>query len=149
MNYLHTSRVAWVASSERLASGGDHLCTDGLLAATATSTLSGSLAEATTSTPTARQRRWRPPLLRAACQRRRPPLHRRLASGGNHLCAGQPPNGGDHLSVRAMAKRPSPPPSYRVEDKTIQAMELGAQRQAVLAVWLGPRTRSSPPSQGW
>jgi hypothetical protein len=38
MNYLHTSRVAWVASSERLASGGDHLCTDGSPAAAATST---------------------------------------------------------------------------------------------------------------
>jgi hypothetical protein len=37
MNYLHTSRVAWVASSKRLASGGDHLCTDGSLAAAATS----------------------------------------------------------------------------------------------------------------
>jgi hypothetical protein len=30
MNYLHTSRVAWVASSERLASGGDHLCSERL-----------------------------------------------------------------------------------------------------------------------
>jgi hypothetical protein len=29
MNYLHTSRITWVASSERLASEGDHLCTDG------------------------------------------------------------------------------------------------------------------------
>jgi hypothetical protein len=36
-----------------------------------------------------------------------------------------------------MAKRPSPPPSYGGEDKTIQAMELGARRQAVLAVWPG------------
>jgi hypothetical protein len=27
MNYLHTSRIAWVASSERLASGSDHLYT--------------------------------------------------------------------------------------------------------------------------
>jgi hypothetical protein len=62
MNYLHTSRVAWVASSERLASGGDDLCTD------------DSPAAATTSALTARQRR-RPPLLRAARQRRRPPLH--------------------------------------------------------------------------
>jgi hypothetical protein len=63
MNYLHTSRVAWVASSERLPSGGDHLCTD------------GSPAAAATPAPTARQR-WRPPLLRAARQWRRPPLHR-------------------------------------------------------------------------
>jgi hypothetical protein len=37
MNYLHTSRAAWVASSERLASGGDHLCTDGLPATAAAS----------------------------------------------------------------------------------------------------------------
>jgi hypothetical protein len=37
MNYLHTSRAAWVASSERFASGGDHLCTDGLLATAAAS----------------------------------------------------------------------------------------------------------------
>jgi hypothetical protein len=113
MNYLHTSRVTWVASSERLASGGDHLCTDGLPAAAATSAPSGSPAVATTFAP------------------------------------GSLPSGGDHLSVRAMAKRPSPPPSYGGEDKTIQAMELGARRQAVLAVWPGPRSRSSPPSQGW
>jgi hypothetical protein len=65
MNYLHTSRVAWVASSERLASGDDHLCTDGSTAAAATSAPSGSPAEATTSAPTACQ--WRqPPLRRAA-----------------------------------------------------------------------------------
>jgi hypothetical protein len=113
MNYLHTSRVAWVASSERLASGGSHLCSE------------------------------------------------RLASGGDHLCTndlpaaattsapGSLPSGGDHLSVRAMAKRPSPLSSYRGKDKTIQAMELGARQQAVLAVWPGPRSRSSPPSQGW
>jgi hypothetical protein len=43
-----------------------------------------------------------------------------------------------------MAKRPSLPPSYGGEDKTIQAMELGAWRQAVLTVWLGQRSRSSP-----
>jgi hypothetical protein len=62
MNYLHTSRVGWVASSERLASGGDHLCTDGSPEAAATSAPSGSPTEATTSAPTTRQR-WRPPLL--------------------------------------------------------------------------------------
>jgi hypothetical protein len=45
MNYLHTSRAAWVASSERLASGGGYLCTD------------GSPTAATTSAPTAHQRR--------------------------------------------------------------------------------------------
>jgi hypothetical protein len=75
MNYLHTSRVAWVASSERLASGGDHLCTDGndhlctdgSLAATTTSAPSGSPAEATTSAMGS------------------------LTSGGDHLCTGQPP----------------------------------------------------------
>jgi hypothetical protein len=70
MNYLHTSRVAWVASSERLASGGDHLCTDGSPATAATSAPSSSPAEVTTSAP------------------------------------GSLPSGGDHLSVRAMAKRP-------------------------------------------
>jgi hypothetical protein len=37
MNYLHTSRITWVASSERLTSGGDHFCTDGSPAAVATS----------------------------------------------------------------------------------------------------------------
>ena len=67
MNYLHTSRVAWVASSERLASGGDYLCTDGSPAAATTSAPSGSPAEATTSPPGS------------------------LTSGGNHLYAGQPP----------------------------------------------------------
>jgi hypothetical protein len=77
MNYLHTSRVAWVASSERLASGGDHLCserlisggdhlcTDGSPAPAATSAPSGSPAEATTSAPTACQRQ-QPPLRQAA-----------------------------------------------------------------------------------
>jgi hypothetical protein len=45
-----------------------------------------------------------------------------------------------------MAKRPSPLPSYRGEDKTIQAMELKARRQMVLAVWPVPRSRSSPPT---
>jgi hypothetical protein len=64
MNYLHTSRVAWVASSERLATGGDHLCTDSSLAAAATSAPSGSPAEVTTSAPGS------------------------LTSGGDHLCTG-------------------------------------------------------------
>jgi hypothetical protein len=45
-----------------------------------------------------------------------------------------------------MAKRPSPPPSYGGEDKTIQAMELEARRQMALAVWPAPRSRSSPPT---
>jgi hypothetical protein len=62
------------------------------------------------SAPAACQRR-RPPLLRAACQRWRPPLHQRLASGG------------DHLSVFAMARRPSPLSSYGGDDKTIQARD--------------------------
>jgi hypothetical protein len=87
MNYLHTSRAAWVASSERLASGGGYLCTDGSPAVA-------------TSAPTARQRR-RLPQLRAARQQRQPPLHRAtspaeattsapgsLTSGGDHLCVG-------------------------------------------------------------
>jgi hypothetical protein len=64
-----------------------------------------------------------------------------LTSGSDHLCtddlpaaattypSGSLPSGGDHLSVHAMAKRPSPPPSYGGEDKTIQAMELGARQQ--------------------
>jgi hypothetical protein len=75
MNYLHTSRAAWVASSERLASGGDHLCTDGSdhlctdgsPAVTTTSAPSGLLVEATTSATGS------------------------LTSGGDHLCVGQPP----------------------------------------------------------
>jgi hypothetical protein len=83
MNYLHTSRVVWIASSERLASGGDHLCTDGSghlctdgsghhctngsPAAATTSAPSGSPAEVTTSEADS------------------------LTSGGDHLCAGQPP----------------------------------------------------------
>jgi hypothetical protein len=45
-----------------------------------------------------------------------------------------------------MAKRPSPPPSYKGEDKTIQAMELEARRQTALAVCPEPRSRSSPPT---
>jgi hypothetical protein len=64
-----------VASSERLASGGDHLSTDGSghlstddsPAATATSAPSGSPAEATTSVTGS------------------------LANGGDHLYARQPP----------------------------------------------------------
>jgi hypothetical protein len=64
-----------VASSERLASGGDHLstdgsghlCTNGSPAVTTTSALSGSPAEATTSATGS------------------------LTSGGDHLCARQPP----------------------------------------------------------
>jgi hypothetical protein len=76
MNYLHTSRVAWVASSERLASKGDHLCTDDSdhlctdsspAAAATTSAPSGSPAETTTSATGS------------------------LTSGDNHLCARQPP----------------------------------------------------------
>jgi hypothetical protein len=75
MNYLHTSRVAWVASSERVASGGDHLCTDGSdhlcidgsPATMNTSAPSGSPAEATTSAMGS------------------------LTTGGDHLCTGQPP----------------------------------------------------------
>jgi hypothetical protein len=94
-------------------------------------------------------------------------------SGGDHLCTNGSPaatttlapsgspaeattsatgnltSGGDHLSVRAMAKRFSPPSPYGGEDKTIQAMELGAWRKAVLVFWQRPRSRSSPPSQGW
>jgi hypothetical protein len=108
--------------------------------------------------------------LRAARQRRRPPLHRRLASGGSHLCSERLASGGDylctgqphqrrrpplhrrlasddgHLSTCAMAQRPLPPPSYGGEDKTIQAMELEARRQTVLAVWPVPRSQSSPPT---
>jgi hypothetical protein len=113
MNYLHTSRVAWVASSERLASEGDHLCTDGSPAAATTSAPSGSPVEATTSAP------------------------------------GSLPSGGDHLSMCATVKRSSPPSPYGGEDKTIQALELGARRKAVLVVWSGPCSRSLPPSQGW
>jgi hypothetical protein len=45
----------------------------------------------------------------AARQRQRPPLHQWLASGG------------DHLSMCAMVRRPSPLSSYGGEDKTIQA----------------------------
>jgi hypothetical protein len=125
MNYLHTSRVTWVASSERLASGGDHLCTDGSPAAAATSTPSGSPAATATSAPSGSE------------------------AEATTSAPGSLPSGGDHLSMRAMAKRPSPPPSYGGEDKTIQAMELGARRQAVVAAWPGPRSQSSPPSQGW
>jgi hypothetical protein len=42
--------------------------------------------------------------------------------------------------MRSMAKRSSPPSPYGGEDKTIQAMELGAWRKAVLAVWPSPRS---------
>jgi hypothetical protein len=45
-----------------------------------------------------------------------------------------------------MAKRPSPPPFYGGEDKTIQAMELGARWQTTLAVWPVLRSQSSPPT---
>jgi hypothetical protein len=81
-----------------------------------------------------------------------------LASGGDHLCTGQPhqrwrpplqrrlASNDSHLSACPMAKRPSLLPSYGGEDKTIQAMEMGAQRQAVLVVWPGPRSRSLPPT---
>jgi hypothetical protein len=137
MNYLHTSRVAWVASPERLASSGDHLYTDGPPAATTTSAPSGSTSGSD-----------------HLCTDGSPAAVATFAPSGSPAEAttsalGSLPSGGDHLNVCAMAKRPSPPPSYRDEDKAIQAMELGARRQAVLAVWPGPCTRSSPPSQGW
>jgi hypothetical protein len=61
MNYLHTSKIALVASSERLTSGGDHLCTDGSPAAVAT------------YAPAARQRR-RPPQRTRRGPRPRPPM---------------------------------------------------------------------------
>ena len=77
-----------------------------------------------------------------------------LTSGGDHLStddSGHLCTGG--LSVTAAAspraERSSPPSSYGGEDKTIQAMEQGARRKAVLVVWPGPRSRSLPPSQGW
>ena len=70
MNYLHTSRAAWVASSERLASGGGYLSTDGSPAAVATST-PGSLTSGgdhlctgglpATTTTSARAKRSLPP----------------------------------------------------------------------------------------
>jgi hypothetical protein len=44
-----------------------------------------------------------------------------------------------------MAKRSLPPSPYGGEDKTIQAMELGARRKAVLLVWPRSCSRSSPP----
>jgi hypothetical protein len=62
----------------------------------------------------------------------------RLASGGDHLCTGQPhqrrrpplhrwlASDSGHLNACPMVKRPSPPAFYGGEDKTIQAMELGA-----------------------
>jgi hypothetical protein len=107
-----------VASSERLASGGDHLstddsghlCTDDSPAATTASAPSDLPAEATTS------------------------------------ATGSLTSGGDHLSMCAKVKRSSPPSPYGGEDMTIQALELGARRKAVLAVWPQPRNRSSPPS---
>jgi hypothetical protein len=36
-------------------------------------------------------------------------------------------SGGDHLSMCAMVKKPSPPPSYGGDDKTIQAKEFEAR----------------------
>jgi hypothetical protein len=90
-----------VASSKRFASGGDHLstdgsghlCTDGSPTTTTTSPPSGSPAEATTSATGS------------------------LTRGSDHLYAGQPPSGGDHLSMRAMAKRSSPPPPTGVRTR--------------------------------
>jgi hypothetical protein len=75
MNYLHTSRVAWVPSSERLASSGDHLYTDDSLAAAATSSPSGSPAEVTTYAPSGSpaEATTSTPM---TCQRRQPPLRR-------------------------------------------------------------------------
>ena len=95
------------ASSEWLASGGDHLSTDGSghlciegsPAAMTTSAPSGSPAEATT------------------------------------YAMGSLTSGGDHLIMRAMVKRSSPSSPYGGEDRTIQALELGARQKAVLAVW--------------
>jgi hypothetical protein len=126
MNYLYTSRAAWIARSERLASGADHLCTDG----------SDHLS------PMAHQRR-RLPQLRAARQQRQPPLQR-VASpvAATTSTPGSLPTGGDHLSMRAMAKRSSPPFPYGGEDKTIQAMELGApveERRSHMAAHLQQR----------
>jgi hypothetical protein len=58
-------------------------------------------------------------------------------------------SGGDHLNARAMAKRPSLPPSYGSEDNTIHAKGLEARRLVALAGRPTPRSRSLPPSQGW
>jgi hypothetical protein len=107
-----------VASSERLASGGDHLstddsghlCTDDSPAATIASAPSGSPAEATTSATAASQ------------------------AAATTSAPGSLPSGGDHLSMCAKVKRSSPPSPYGGEDRTIQALELGARRKAMLAV---------------
>lgn len=53
MNYLHTSRTAWVASAKRLASGGGYLSPNGSPAAADTLHQAASPAAATTSTPVA------------------------------------------------------------------------------------------------
>jgi hypothetical protein len=118
MNYLHTSRVAWVASSERLASGGDHLCTDGSPAAAATSASSGSPAEATTSAPIARQRR-QPPLLQATCQRRQPPLRRASSPAAATTSACVPWQRGP---------RPRPPTGVRTRPSKPWSWEHGGRR---------------------
>jgi hypothetical protein len=122
MDYSAPAGSRWKLAPGSLTSGGDHLCTK-RLASGGNHLCTERLASGGDHLCT-----------RQPHQRRRPPLHRRLASDGGHL------------STCPMAKRPSPPPSYGGEDKTIQAMELGARRQAVLAVWPRPRSRSSPPT---
>jgi hypothetical protein len=70
MNYLHTSRATWEASSERLTSGGTYLCTD------------SSPAAAATSAPTACWRR-RPPQRARRGPRPRPPTGARTRPSKN------------------------------------------------------------------
>jgi hypothetical protein len=106
MNYLHNSRVAWVASSERLASGGDHLYTDGSPAAATTSAPSGSPAEATTSTP-------------MACQRRQPPQRWAASPVVATTSACVPWRGGP---------RPRPPTGVRTRPSKPWSWEHGGRR---------------------
>jgi hypothetical protein len=110
-----------VASSERLTSGGDHLSTDG----------SGHL-----------------------CTDDSPEATTALAPSGSPAEAttsatGSLTSGGDHLSMCSKVKRSTPLSPYGGEDMTIQALELGARRKAVLAVWPQPCSRSLSPSQSW
>jgi hypothetical protein len=55
-------------------------------------------------------------------------------------------SGGDHLNAGTMAKRPSPPPSYGGDDKTIQAKEPDTRQLTAPAARPAPRSRSWPPS---
>jgi hypothetical protein len=146
MNYLHTSRVAWVASSERLTSSSDHLCTDGSPAAAATSAPSGSLAKATTSTPSgspAEATTSAP----TTCQRRQLPLCRAASSAVATTSACAPWRRGPRpRPPTGVRTRPSKPWSW--EHNGRQCLRSGRDRVVEVRLLHKAGDRPFPPNAG-